>query len=392
MPVTFTLKERLAGIVLAPPDADGRVPVSATELVGPADLHHLMQRLGAFEGPLFSKIPKLPPRSTIDHLVVLIQKDLRATAYFNELQDVRMQVRLAPGAKASIGGPVFVSDIADVASIELGVPIPADVAVFVLRSHDWKRAIFYDFGPLQSEDAMRQFPIEHALAQQALLLLGLAPGSSAGELTAKTRLEHMSDGLATLRELLDSKCETESRYQELLHEHPWMLGGIYSSVDRHLAMNDENIPDFTAVRCYDGFRDVIELKHPFMKCVRKKRGFTSDFNDAWNQAERYLSFAERQRAYLADAKDLRFENPACILLVGYQLAESALQQIRSKEGMNRHVRVLTYDRLLVTAEHLLQLVSSAGERTISPTGTARSAEAAEAITDARTTIDGAFDR
>ncbi|HEX9707983.1 MAG TPA: Shedu anti-phage system protein SduA domain-containing protein, partial [Steroidobacteraceae bacterium] len=122
-----------------------------------------------------------------------------------------------------------------------------------------------------------------------------------------------------LERLLGERCESESRYQELLAEHPWTLGRPYAAVVRHHAFDDSSIPDFTAVRCYDECHDIIELKQPFLQLFKATGDFAAGFNDAWNQAEGYLTFSSRNRSYLLQEKGLRFEDPKCLLICGYNL-------------------------------------------------------------------------
>ena len=128
-----------------------------------------------------------------------------------------------------------------------------------------------------------------------------------------------------------------------------------------LNLDDENIPDFTAVRCHDNFRDIIEIKQPVLTCFKKKDNFSSSFNDAWNQSERYLSFVHRQRNYLKEEKGLSFENPKCILIIGSDLTPNQLKMIREKEILAKSVIVYTYDHIQRTACHILNLISSTRE-------------------------------
>ena len=331
------------------------------ELVGPMDALHLVERLEQLQVSVFNKIPGLPPPSMIDHLLVVICQDLSATAYINELA-VTAEVKITRSVKA--GSPVFVGDIADIASIDLGVEVPLDAGVIVIRSMGWKRSLFFDFGPLGPGYKPRDFSLEQALAQQALLLLGLLPlpplSTGTEDATGGTRLDYMTQGLHRLKELLSSKCEVESEYQELLEQHPWMFGGQYKTIERHTKLDDKGIPDFTAVRCSDSFRDIIEFKQPFLQCFRVGGAFASGFNDSWNQAERYLTFVNRQHSYLREEKNLRFENPRCLLVLGYDLTDPQLQKIRAKETLSLSIGVFTYDHLLKTAEHILDLMQSAG--------------------------------
>ena len=139
-----------------------------------------------------------------------------------------------------------------------------------------------------------------------------------------------------------------------------MLGGQYESVQRHLGLDDENIPDFTATRSWDHCHEILELKQPFMKCFRSTGELSSDFNDAWNQAERYIAFTRRQRDYLREEKKLRFENARCILIAGYEIEDDFLRKIREKESIALSISVLTYDQLLNVARHVLYLMRLSG--------------------------------
>jgi hypothetical protein len=358
MPTDFKLEQRLAGYAAGTGRPGEKVPVCYRELIGPANAVHLQQQLDQLHGTLFTKIPQLLDPTTINHLLVVIRPDLSCTAYVNELR-IRDAVKTTREMKR--GEIVYVGDISDVSSVDLGVAIPTDAGVVLVRSFEWKRSLFFDFGPLLPELGPRAYPIERALAQQALLLLGI-PGSESRLQGPKTRLQHMADGLAKLRRLLDDRCQTESSYQELLEEHPWMLGGLYSEIQRHQPLDDRSIPDFTATRCYDQCHDVLELKQPFLKLFRKDGDFGSAFNEAWNQAERYLSFARQQRSYLREEKELRFENPQCLLLIGYGLTDRELRELRKKEGFGKSISVFTYDHLLATALHVYSLMETAGER------------------------------
>ena len=241
----------------------------------------------------------------------------------------------------------------------------------LVRSTGWKRSLFFDFGPLLPEAERRAYRLDQMLAKQALVLLGLPsglpeeprpyPGAKVTD-PPRTRLSMMIDGLTRLRSLVSDKCEEESKYQELLQGHPWMLGGLYSAVIRHQKLDDANIPDFTAVRCYDGCHDIVELKQPFLPLFKKDAGYSQEFTNAWEQAERYLSFATENRSYLRDEKELRFETPRCVLLIGHGLTEKQLRQIRRKETFVRSISVLTYDHLIEIASNLLSLsVKTTGE-------------------------------
>lgn len=158
-----------------------------------------------------------------------------------------------------------------------------------------------------------------------------------------------------LRALLDANDPDESKYQELLTQHPWILGLQYSHIQRHEQLDDQNIPDFTGVRVSDKCRDIFEVKPPSMPVCRADGEFTAPFNAAWNQAERYLNFARQEADYLR-RKGLRFDNPKCMLICGFDLCKQDIPKTRVKECMNPSLQVLTYNDLLTFMESTVAFI------------------------------------
>ena len=359
MAISFHLEERLAGFVGNTAKKGEQVSVIFRELLGPTN-PELAQRFEELQNCLFSKIPGFPDPPKIGQLVIVIDRDLNGRAH---VDDFKIVAKVKPTQDVTIkkGDPVFVKDIADIDSVDFGISIPEDCAVVVVRSFRWKRSLFFDFGPLLNDVRPRDYAIEKALAQQELVLLGLPtaqPPFGAGQ----TRVDTMRAAIARLNELLDQECQVESEYQGLLEQNPWMLGASYSAFVRHKKMDDRNIPDFTALRAYDQCHDIVELKQPFLSLFREDGNFTAEFNESWNQAERYLDFCHRERAYLLDQKDLRFENPRCVLLMGNNPSTSQMRSLRTKQAMNPLIVVLTYDQVLDQARHIFELVATAGDQ------------------------------
>ncbi|MCW8876610.1 MAG: DUF4263 domain-containing protein [Kangiellaceae bacterium] len=356
MPIDFKLTQTPAGFAEGFGVSGDKVPVIARELVYPRDAIHLLERLEGLHEMIFSHIPELPKPTEIDHLVVIIPSDLCCTAYVNELA---IQAAVRVNRDVNAGEPIYKGDINTVESVELGIEIPKDAGFIVLLSNGWKRSIYYDFEPLQPNFNRDDINVKKILAVQFLLLMDL-PFLGESQEERINEFERMKCGFKLLNEYLQNNVSEESKYQDLFSEHTWIFGSQYRVAERHIPLNDSNIPDFTVVRAHDNFRDIVEIKQPFLKCFKNDDNFASSFNDSWNQAERYLSFVINQRGYLRDEKNLHFENPSCILIIGYELSDSQLKKIREKEGLAKTIRVFTYNHILRSASHILNLIAQAG--------------------------------
>jgi hypothetical protein len=347
----------MAGFASAAGRAGDHIPVIYRELIGPVRDLHLLSRLEAFQRHIFTQIPDLPRPGLIDHLLVIIRPDLSGTAYVNNMSMIA-EVRTTRAVEKQ--APVFMSDISTIRSVDLGIEIPDDAGFIHVCSHGWARSLFYDLGPLIPDAGNRIYDVKAAFAQQLLLLMGLLPeqpNSRSGGF--ETRFSDMSRGFEKLCQLFEENCEEERQYQELFIEHPWIFGGEYRSIERHTRLDDKRIPDFTGVRCYDNFHDIIEIKQPFLQCFKKNDDFASGFNDAWNQVEGYLTAVSRHWSYYLDEQGLRFENPRCRLIIGKDLTPEQQRKFRDRESKSIAISLYTYDDILSLARHTLQLMKEA---------------------------------
>jgi hypothetical protein len=348
MSIDFKLTERVIGLATNTAKGGEMVTVVCSESLTSLDGLHLTWRLEELHNAIFSKVPGLPPPSAIDSLFVLVHPNLDATAYINELRPIA-SVRLARAVAA--GDPVFVADILDVLEFNLGVEVPADCGFVLVRSHGWRKALYYDLCPLGPETKPRTYDLSEALAKQTLSLIR-------GKFAEAVKQQSVRAVIDELERLIAEKCNDESLYQEIFEQYPWILSGQHTRIDRHTNLDDANIPDFTGIRAADSYRDIFEIKPPFMPCFRKDGEFTAPFNEAWSQVERYLNFARQQRQYLRD-KGLLFENPRCFLITGYNLSESERQALRVKESFNNAITVITYEQVLAVARAFLDVLEQA---------------------------------
>ncbi len=345
----FTLPERVAGFVGAPANEGEQVPVICSESLTSLNGIHLTWRLEGLQNAVFSKIPGLPDPRILHTLLVVIRQDLSATAYIDEISPV---ARIKAARAVTAGEPIFVTDITEVTSFDIGVEIPPDCGVILVRAHGWRTALYYDLCPIHPDGTPRVADISTILAKQTLDLFK-------GQFSEVVEQKSMQAAIDELETLIAEGDNTESHYQEFFLRRPWFLGGLHVRIDRHTQLDERSVPDFTGVRSSDGYRDVFEIKPPFMQCFRQSDdGFTAAFNDAWNQAERYLNFVREQRHYLAD-KNLHFVNPRCYLLIGHGLTESQLRALRVKESFNPSISLLTYEQLLSVAKAFLATLAQA---------------------------------
>jgi hypothetical protein len=344
----FQLSERVVGFVANAAKQGEQVQVVCSEALTSVDGIRLTWRLEGLHNSLFVKVPNLPDPSAIHSLLIVIRPDLSATAYVNEIKPVA-SIKIARAVSA--GEPIFVADILDMLSFDIGVDVPPDCGVVLVRSHGWRKALYYDLCPLAPNAKPRTSDVSTILAQQTLALLH-------GKFGEVVEQQSMSAAVNELERLIADRCNDESQYQEFFVRKPWFLGGIHTRIERHEPLDERNVPDFTGIRAADNLRDIFEIKPPFMQCFRQDDGFSAAFNDAWNQAERYLSFARQQRQYLKD-KGLHFENPRCFLLVGHGLTDSQKQALRVKESFNPSITVLTYEQVLAIGRAFLATLEAA---------------------------------
>jgi hypothetical protein len=169
----------------------------------------------------------------------------------------------------------------------------------------------------------------------------------------------LENAINELQLLLQQKENDESVYQDYISKHPWVLGAQYRRVDSHVTLDDENIPDFTGVRVRDSARDIIEIKSPFLPLFKgATKSFRAEFHNAWSQAERYLDFTRQEAEYLKRQKGLFFDNPKCYLILGHDLTDDQLKEIRRKERMNPTITILTYKDLLAMARSTVNFVKA----------------------------------
>jgi hypothetical protein len=123
--------------------------VQCIEFTSTEDGQHFVKRLEGFPEQVLRKLPTHIEPSQVDSMLVIVQRDGRATVYVNELDQI---ARIRAAGPVEKGAPVRKNDIVDLDRLELGVEIPDDAGVMLLFSIRWRKGLFYDFCPISGPD------------------------------------------------------------------------------------------------------------------------------------------------------------------------------------------------------------------------------------------------
>ena len=94
--------------------------------------------------------------SGVHHFLIVAGPDGKLTIYVNELE-IRLKIQSQHSRQA--GEPVWLTDIADIIEVNIGVDIPTDHGICLLFSVGWRKGLYFDFVPLSPERQARAYPI-----------------------------------------------------------------------------------------------------------------------------------------------------------------------------------------------------------------------------------------
>ena len=142
---------------------DEFVKVAFREFTSTEDGQYFIQRLEGFPNAILERLRSKVLPSQVDHLLAIYHRDGTADVYLNELE-IMAQVRVARPVEA--GQDVPKDDIADIESLEVGVPIPDESGYLFLFSVGWRKGLCYDFGPISGSNPVpRQYDVGALLTQ-----------------------------------------------------------------------------------------------------------------------------------------------------------------------------------------------------------------------------------
>lgn len=210
--ITVKLNGPLAGFAVTPARPGERVMVQTTEFLSSEDGDLLINRLEEISRAIFPALPMDVHilESSIDHLLILIQRDGTAEIYINE---PHLVLNIKSKRDLKKGEYVTEDDIADIDKLKFeNVQIPEDTGVIFVFSKGWRKGLFYDLSPLSPSKTNRDFDIEETLGScftylifqhlfkisdsefKELFSQGWFPFFSLKQSTIQTMLNHMNSG------------------------------------------------------------------------------------------------------------------------------------------------------------------------------------------------------
>lgn len=204
------------------------------------------------------------------------------------------------------------------------------------------------------DEAMFQMLIERVAEQPALF----ADAAAALNLvTYKNAVQRLTD--------LMNNSQSESDFQNILEEHPWMFGSEYSELlDRRRWTRDEQ-QDFVVRRTTDGYIELIEIKTP----LNEKYLFNYDkshstyypsaeLSKVLGQVQHYIEKLDADRnSILAHDKEDTAKIRAKII-IGRDNDDSQCKALRSLNGHLYRIEIITFDQLLRIAQNVLNYLEA----------------------------------
>jgi hypothetical protein len=158
MPFEVKLEKPFAGFVVEPALPGEQILIQASGFRTSSEGEPFIRIL---EGPSQHVLPNGPILPCdVHHFLIVQAPDGKLTIYVNELE-IRLRIQARHSRQA--GEPVWLTDIADVVEVNIGVDIPTDHGLCLLFSVGWRKGLYFDFVPLAPERRPRDYPIGSVL-------------------------------------------------------------------------------------------------------------------------------------------------------------------------------------------------------------------------------------
>jgi hypothetical protein len=172
MPYDIQLTQLPAGIALQTSTGVEGAPIKVAirEFTSSENGDAFVSRLEGFPQVLLNlAAPNIHP-SEVTQLVAVIRTDKTARVWNNECL---VEARIRPSRSFNKGEALVEDDLVDIAEMRFqGVDVPADAGFVCLFSVGWRRALFFDFGPLGPGTPSRDYDLAKTLGGYMAYLHG----------------------------------------------------------------------------------------------------------------------------------------------------------------------------------------------------------------------------
>lgn len=181
---------------------------------------------------------------------------------------------------------------------------------------------------------------------------------------AQSMLKHASATHAIRRlEDIIRYDQSEKKCQDLLEDHPWMLGSRYVGQHGRTLPSGKEV-DF-ALETVDGYLDIIEIKTPGANVVNKDTDHEtyypySDLNKTISQLSTYIHSSQRHQDFIENDKGSKPLKPRGIIIIGSDLDEEEKDGLRIVESHLNRIEIITYSDLLQRAKQYQNMYEDDG--------------------------------
>ncbi|MFM6003924.1 MAG: Shedu anti-phage system protein SduA domain-containing protein [Sphaerospermopsis kisseleviana] len=177
---------------------------------------------------------------------------------------------------------------------------------------------------------------------------------------AALNLATYKNAVDKLKNLIDSGKVSESQFQKILEENPWMFGSEYSAIlDRRTWTRDEQ-QDFVVRRTTDNYMEIIEIKTPlegktlFIYDKSHKSYYPAvELSKVIGQVQNYLEKLDGDRNSILANDGEDTNKIRAKIIIGRDGDKDQQKALRRFNGHLYRIEIITFDQLLRIAQNVL---------------------------------------
>lgn len=186
--------------------------------------------------------------------------------------------------------------------------------------------------------------------------------------SAALKLANYSNAIKQLESLVEQN-PTESQFQSILDENPWMFGSDYSDLIHQRDLVQGQITDFPLRRTADNCLEIIEIKRPFADELfswdpSHKSWFPRrDLAMALGQVMGYIDELDAQRDTIWRRHKILVHKVRAKIIIGRDGDESQAEALRRFNSHPNRIEVITFDQLIRISHNVASHLQSVVEDT-----------------------------